>query len=594
MKKSSEIHLKGTPISQGIAIGRPFRYIRKESAVLEKALHEHEVQSEIDRYRVALNSSRTEVKSLQLQLEKEEAIEGAEILGAHLQMMGDYFLTIQVEEEIQRTKKNAEYIFTQVIQNFQKKFESLSDPFFRERFKDVQDISRRILGYLHASPRETLQGVPQNSVVLTKELIASDVAEANSQHVVAFICEMGGVTSHAAIVAKAKGIPYVSNVDVSSIDFSQVTNIVVDGRTGDIFLNPTEATIKKYLAIGEKIQVHVRGLDHTAPYEAETIDGYNVTLSANVEMLSELDLLHQHNNSGIGLFRSEYLFLSQNEFPLEEEQFEIYRTIVEKLQGLPIVIRTFDVGGDKCLPGYKMPLEENPFLGCRAIRFLLRELTIFKAQLRAILRASAFGRVSLMFPMVSTLTELLDAKNVVREVMNDLKGKNIPFDEHIRIGCMIEVPSAALISDLLAKECDFLSIGTNDLVQYSLAVDRSNHAMSELYTPAHPSVIRLIRLVVSEANHRGIPVTICGEVAADPRFTPLLLGLGVNELSVTLRYLPIIKNVIRHTSIVEASQLAEKVLTMSTPQEIEQCLSDEYRRIFPEDQLLSPISESKS
>ncbi len=584
--KTAEIRLKGTPISQGVAIGRPYRYARTEKAISEVLLHDHEVEPEIERYRLAIHCSRIEIQTLQQQLEMEDAAEGAAILGAHLQMMGDHFLTIQVEEEIKSSRKNAEYIFSQVILNFQKKFESLADPFFRERFKDVQDISRRILGFLNAGPRDNLSKVPPNSVVITRELIASDVAEANG--VAAFLSEMGGVTSHAAIVAKAKGIPYVSNVDVSSIDFTQVTSIVVDGRTGDVFLNPSEETIKKYRSIDEKIQGHVKGLESTAPFPAETIDGYQVTLSANMEMMSELDMLHQHSNSGVGLFRSEYLFLSQNDFPPEEDQFEIYRAIVEKLQGLPIVIRTFDVGGDKCLPGYKMPLEENPFLGCRAIRFLLRELDIFKAQLRAILRASAFGRVSLMFPMVSTLTELLDAKKVVKEVMAELKEKKISFDEEIRIGCMIEVPSAALIADLLAKECDFLSIGTNDLVQYSLAVDRSNHAMSGLYTPAHPSVIRLIRLVVSEANHRGIPVTVCGEVAADPRFTPLLLGLGVNELSVTLRYLPIIKNVIRHTSIVEASQLAEKVLGMSTPQEIEQCLTDEYHRLFPEDHLLSP------
>lgn len=579
----AEIHLKGTPISHGVAVGRPYRYIRTENSISEISLHEHEVQPEIERYRLAIDCSRIEIETLQRQLEKEDAAEGAAILGAHLQMMGDHFLTVQVEEEIKRTRKNAEYIFSQVIQGFQRKFESLADPFFRERFKDVEDISSRILGYLHASPRENLFSVPHNSVVMTQELIASDVAEANSKCVVAFISETGGVTSHAAIVAKAKGIPYVSNVSLSEIDFSRLHSIIVDGRTGDVYLNPSEETIDKYRLISEKIEVDMRGLDHTAPYPAETVDGYRVTLSANVEMVSELDLLHQHSNSGVGLFRSEYLFLSQNDFPSEEEQYEIYKTIVEKLNGLPIVIRTFDVGGDKCMPGYKMPLEENPFLGCRAIRFLLRELDIFKAQLKAILRVSAFGKVSLMFPMVSTLTELLDAKKIVKEVMEELRQCNIPFDEHIRIGCMIEVPSAAVIADLLAKECDFLSIGTNDLVQYSLAVDRSNQAMSGLYTPAHPSVIRLIRLVVSEAHHRGIPVTVCGEVAADPRFTPLLLGLGVNELSVTLRYLPIIKNVIRHTSIVEASLLAEKVLTLSTPQEIEQLLNEEYHRLFPEE-----------
>lgn len=580
-----EIHLKGTPICQGVAIGRLYCYNRSENPIAELTLKEEEVHREIERYRSALEGSRAEIRTLQKQMELEKVQEGVAILGAHLQIMEDGLLTFEVEEEIRRTKKNAEYVFHRFILDFQTKFKALPDPFFQERFNDIQDIARRVMGYLHQKQRETLSSAPFGSVVITKELIASDVAEANGYAVKAFISEVGGVTAHAAIVAKAKGIPYVSNVDIGSIVCYANALIIVDGRTGDIFINPTPEKLKEYQAISEKIQRQLQSFNQTAQFEAETYDGYRVNLSANVEMVNEVDLLHQHSNSGVGLFRSEYLFLTQNDFPVEEEQFQIYQMLVSKMKGLPVVIRTFDVGGDKCIPNHKMPVEVNPFLGCRAIRFLLRELDIFKAQLRAILRASAFGNVSLMFPMVSTLTELIEAKKVVREVMQELKRSCIPFDEAIRIGCMIEVPSAAVIADLLAKECDFLSIGTNDLVQYSLAVDRSNQTMSGLYTPAHPSVIRLIRLVVNEAHFRGIPVTVCGEVAADPRFTPLLLGLGVNELSVTLRYLPMIKNVIRHTSIVEASHLAEQVLQMSTPQEIEQLLTDEYRRIFPEDHL---------
>jgi phosphotransferase system enzyme I (PtsI) len=282
------------------------------------------------------------------------------------------------------------------------------------------------------------------------------------------------------------------------------------------------------------------------------------------------------------LFRSEHVFMSNDRFPTEEEQFEIYRGIVERMNGLPIVIRTFDIGADKQIANHNLPKEINPYLGCRAIRFLLREPSIFRAQLRAILRASLFGNVSLMFPMISSLSELLEAKALVKETRKELESEGLKL-EPMRIGCMIEVPSAALISDLLAKECDFLSIGTNDLVQYALAVDRDNHMMSSLYSPTHPSVLRLIKIIVTEANRHGIPVTVCGEIASDPRFTPLLLGLGVHELSVAARYIPIVKNAIRNTSIVAASLLADKAMSLSTADEIDQLLNEEYKHNVPED-----------
>jgi phosphotransferase system enzyme I (PtsI) len=341
--------------------------------------------------------------------------------------------------------------------------------------------------------------------------------------------------------------------------------------------------LAKYQLLRDQLNLHLQKLKQAGKLESETYDGYKILLSANIEMFSELDMLHQFGGSGVGLLRTESIFLTKENFPTEEEQYHVYRRFVEKMDGLPIVVRTFDLGGDKYLRNQQSMHEVNPFLGCRAIRFLLREKEIFKTQLRAILRASAHGDVSIMFPMVSTLSELLEAKDLLNESKQELINCGKAVSEHLPIGCMIEVPSAAIISDLLAKECDFLSIGTNDLVQYSLAVDRSNNALRNLYRPTHPSVIRLIRLVVSEANHQGIPVALCGEVAADPRFTPLLLGLGIHELSVASRYIPVVKHAIRNTSIVAASKLAEKALSLSSATEIEDLINREYRQNVPED-----------
>jgi phosphoenolpyruvate-protein phosphotransferase (PTS system enzyme I) len=579
---TQEIILKGNPICRGVAIGTPLFFSYIEDAVAEYSIQKHEVDKEIKRYHDAIQKSREEIKFLQNRLEQQNIKEGVSILEAQLQMMQDPLLTSNVEKETKKTLKNAESILHALVEQCQKRFEALTDPFFRERFKDIQDVSRRIMTNLRAKKRVSLANIPPNSVVFSRELNASDTAEANIGGVSAFVTELGGATSHAAIVAKARGTPYVSSVSFEELGLMQHSLAIVDGRTGEIILNPSEDTLARYQDVRTQLNSHMQKLAHVGPLKAETLDGYEVRLSANIEMASELDLLRQHGGHGVGLYRSEYIFLNKNGFPNEEEQFEIYHILVKKAQGMPVVIRTFDVGGDKMLPNQQMTYEGNPFLGCRAIRFLLKEREIFKQQLRAILRASVQGDVSVMFPMVSTLQELMDAKEVVEEAKLDLQKRGLPYGA-IRIGCMIEVPSAAIIADMLAKECDFLSIGTNDLVQYALAVDRCNHAMSDLYKPTHPSVLRLIKLVIHEASHQGIPVTICGEVASDPRFTPLLLGLGVHELSVATRYIPTIKHAIRSTSIVAASQLAEAVLSLRTAAEIQALLDEEYKNNVPDD-----------
>jgi phosphotransferase system enzyme I (PtsI) len=586
--KAREVHIQGASISRGIAIGKPFILVFPETDCPSYSLScDEEVEREILTFKHAVACSQDELRRLQQQLEGEGAIEGMSIVEALLQVMNDPLIASEVEEEVRRTKKNAESIFMKKIKNLEKRFTELKDPFYRERFRDIKDVARRIRLHLSDNVHHELPPIPKNAIVFARELAISDTATAKSNHVAAFVSEVGGSNSHAAILAKAEGIPYVSNVDFALVEHFKDQEVIVDGRTGSIILSPTDATLKKYRLLKKQLEYHYRSLERVGLLEAETYDGYKIRISANIEMLSEMDLLHKYGGSGVGLFRSEFMFLMKDKVPSEDEQFENYRGLVTKVQGLPFVIRTFDIGGDKFVGSHQIQHETNPLLGCRAIRFLLKERDIFKTHLRAILRASAYGDVRIMFPMISSLWELREAKSLLLEAQDELRNEGVKIAKKIRIGCMIEVPSAAIIADILASECDFLSIGTNDLVQYSLAVDRGSQDVHPCYAPTHPSVIRLIKLVVTQANAYKIPVTICGEIAADPRFTPLLIGLGIQELSVASRYIPFVKNAIRNNSFIAATQLAEKVLQLATTYEIAEVLSAEYQAHVPDDFLFS-------
>lgn len=573
---ANEVLLTGFPICRGIAIGRLYILRGPEEGIPQFSLKPSEVDPEIRRYIQAVKKTKQEIRALQKQLELEKVDEGALILEAHLQILRDPLLTVNIEMNIKTLQKNAEFVFNQALESIRMRFNALSDPYFRERSRDIEDIGQRIMGHLMVRHGGSLEEIPPQSVIFAKELTPSLVAEAIRSKVGALITETGGATSHAAIVARAKGIPYVSAVPYASLKDFINGLVIVDGRKGEIIIRPNEETLESYELIQREMETEASDLNRLGTFESETFDGYPVRLLANIDVDSELELLHQYGGSGVGLYRSEFVFLNYRRFPSEEEQYQVYRGIIDKLKGLPIVIRTFDIGGDKDLISQANPKGINPFLGFRAIRFLLKEKEVFRNQIRAILRASYKTNASIMFPMVSSLAELVEAKNIVKEVQKELKKEQIPFNSKIKIGCMIEVPSAAIISDLLAAECDFLSIGTNDLVQYSLAVDRSDESLSEFYSPAHPSIIRLIKLVVAAANRFKVPVSVCGEVAADPRFVPLLLGLGV-DLSVATRFLPEIKRAIRKTSIVRAIQIAEEALELGSSQEINDLLEREYR-----------------
>lgn len=571
-----EQQLKGTSLSKGVAIAPLFFFTPKITPLIFSAsIKQKEIQSECCRFQLALTKCRSEIEKIRDDLIQEQIQQGVvAILDSHLQIMLDPGLIEMTQKEI-TSLKPAEIAFQTVIDYYIEKFKKLRDPFFRERANDIQDIARRVVANLCETKFDQWESIREPSILVADELSSTMVAELCPHLVVGILTTKGSDTSHAAILARAKGIPFISGIKLKDLEHQVFGQVILDARKGIVILNPSLESLTSFLETKNKIEEEQENLKASRNLKAETFDGYEIRLSANIDVEDELDHLHQYGGHGVGLFRSEFVFLKHEIFPTEEEQYLIYKNVVDKMSGMPLVIRTFDVGGDK--GNFNTPIkEDNPYLGCRSIRFFLKERLIFKSQLRAILRAAVAGDVSLMFPMVAGLSELKEAKVILKEVEKELEREGVVYKKDIRLGSMIEVPSAAILSDLIAKECDFLSIGTNDLVQYSLAIDRGNDLLSGFYTPTHPGVIRLIKTVVTEANRQGIPVNVCGEIAADPRFTPLLLGLGVHELSVSARHIPFIKQQVRRISIVRAAKLAEEALNLGEPAEIASLLDKEY------------------
>lgn len=583
-----EIILRGIPISKGIGIGFPIFFVSLDNQVPEVDIPKKEIDLEIDRYRRALDMSRKDVETLQKISIDEGPPEIVSILGTHLEMMQDPLLTSVIEERIRNMQRNTESIFHHIIEEYKARFSTLQDHYFQERVRDIVDVSRRILGHLCPLPQIKMAEVPHNSIILTHELVPSETVEAKASLVSAFVTAVGGLTSHAAIIARAKGIPYVANVDIRHMKKVEIHSLIVDGSQGLVILNPSRQTLKKYQELQKSYQLDYKMLKKASHLKGETIDGYEVRIFANLENPKEIDQLLKAGASGVGLFRSEYLFFSRKALPSEEEQFMIYKRMAKSLKGRPLVIRVFDIGGDKKIdlpptnPAAKyfaaIGPEPNPALGCRAIRFLLRYPEILEAQLRAILRASVFGEIHILIPMVSDISEVRIVRRKVEEIRDALKKKGVKVAKQVPIGCMIEVPSSVIMCDALAEEVDFVSIGTNDLVQYMLAADRGNPHTADLYFSTHPSILRMIRMVVVSANRARKPVILCGECAADPVMIPPLIGLGIREFSVAARHIPLVKHTIRKWRILEACRLAEGALEYPSAQELKEFLDAQSLR----------------
>jgi phosphotransferase system enzyme I (PtsI) len=575
-----EIQLKGVCISDGIAIGNLFILEGAESQNIPRfSISNREVDYEIQRYRKAISSSKEDLFRLQDSLAQEGSIEAVTIIDTHIQMLQDPYMTTMMEDRIQQMLYNTECVFEMAMQEYEKQFERVESAFFKQRLTDVRDLSSRILKHLSPHSRPSFQTLPSDSIIVSRELCLSDTAEAPKSKVKAFLSQLGSHTSHSALIARAKGIPYVASIDLSIFSSCQNKKVIVDGGAGIVIISPSEQTLKKYALKIEDERAKIVKMAQAASPKSITKDGYKIDVMANIEHIEDVHLFREHKADGVGLFRSEYLLFDQNTQDFSEEsQYMAYKKLFEKTKNFPIYFRVFDIGADKQL--FKgMTKETNPALGCRSIRFLLRHRDLFKVQLRAVLRAAVNANLYLLLPLISDVSELCEVRRFIDVVINDLRATGYRIKEGLQVGSMIEVPSAVMMSDFLCKECDFLSVGTNDLIQYTLAVDRGNPSIADIYQPSHPSIVRMLSIVAQNAAANNTPLSICGEMASNPLFTGLLLGLGIHQLSCSPRYIPMIKQTISQTYMKNAEQLAAKALKLGTSHEVHQLLSDYYTKL---------------
>lgn len=574
---------RGIPVSAGVCrgkilvLGRP-----KEQAIFRLQLSDDELPQQVQRLEQALVETRQQILGVQRQVSQGLGAQDASIFDAHLLVLEDPTLIEEVSRIIYQDKVTAEYAFQQVAEKYVATLSAINDEYLRERATDMRDVTARILNNLLGRTDDIdLRHLKEPCIIISYDLTPSRTALLDKKQVLGFATDIGSKTSHTAIMARSLRIPAVVGLRSASRELQTGQYALLDGYNGLIIINPTDQTLFEYGQLVRK-QVNLEEkLRDTRDQPAITLDGARIVLSANVEQASDTEAVIACGAEGVGLFRTEYLFINRERLPDEEEQFQTYRQVAATLKPNPVVIRTLDLGGDKFLSHLQVPQEMNPFLGWRAIRFCLQEREIFRNQLRAILRASAEGNVKMMYPMISCLSELNQANALVDTYKQELQQEKIPFDEGMEIGAMIEIPSAALAADALAKRVKFFSIGTNDLIQYSLAVDRLNEKIAHLYEPTHPAILRLIKMTVDAARQQKIWVGVCGEMAGDPLLIPLLLGLGVDELSVAPPAVPRIKYLIRRLKLSEAAALADFALNCESGAEILSASEAFVRKVAP-------------
>ncbi len=568
--------IEGIPASPGIAIGPAFLYGKEDFVIYRRKIKDFDIPKEIARFEEALINTRKELTELKDSLANKGAA-NTKIFDAHLLLLEDRMLIEEVISRLKEEKFCVEYIFSQVLKKYINAFSQMGDNYIRERTSDISDVGRRILRNLLGHRKGQIL-LNEPTVVVAHDLSPSDTAAMSKTNLLAFITDIGGKTSHTAILAKSLEIPAVVGLGIATRIIRPNDLLIVDGYSGLVIINPDTNKLREYKQKKTKNINKEKRLDDLKDLPAQTTDGHKVVVAANIEFPNEIDSVISHGAEGIGLFRTEFLFMNKEELATEQEQFEIYKQAAEKVAPNPVIIRTMDVGGDKFISPVDMPDEIHPFLGWRAIRFCLARPEIFKTQLRAILRASAYGNIRIMYPMISCVEEIKGANKLLDECKKELKKKRRKFNPDIKVGAMIEVPSAAIASDIMAKEVDFFSIGTNDLVQYTLAVDRANEKVAYLYEPAHPAVLRLIKMTIDNAHDNNIWVGMCGEMAGDLELVLLLLGMGLDEFSAPPLSVPKIKYIIRRTSLEYARQVVEEAMSFTSPKEIQAFLK---KRVEP-------------
>ncbi|MGB9779892.1 phosphoenolpyruvate--protein phosphotransferase [Caldanaerobacter sp.] len=571
--------LKGVAASPGIAIGKAFLYTKEKVTINVEKIEESKVEEEIAKFRKALEVTQEEIKKIKEKALEELGKEKAEIFEAHLMLASDPELIEGVENMIKTELITADNAVNKVIEQNASVMESLNDEYLKERAVDLRDVGNRIIENLLGVKSVNLSDLEEEVVVIARDLTPSDTATMKKEMVLGFATDVGGRTSHTAIMARSLEIPAVVGLGNVTSQVKAGDLVIVDGLEGVVIVNPDEKTVEDYKSKKESYEKKVERLKQIKDLPAETPDGKKVMLAANIGTPKDVASALANGAEGVGLFRTEFLYMDRTNLPSEEEQFEAYKEVVEKMGGRPVTIRTLDIGGDKELPYLDMPKEMNPFLGYRAIRLCLDRPDIFKTQLRAILRASAYGNVQIMYPMISSIEEVRKANSILEEVKAELDREGVKYDKEIKVGIMVEIPSAALTADILAKEVDFFSIGTNDLTQYTLAVDRMNEHVKEYYQPFHPAILRLVKMVIDAAHKEGKFAAMCGEMAGDPLAAVILLGLGLDEFSMSATSIPEIKNIIRNVEYEKAKEIAEKALNMSEAREIEGMMKDVIRDI---------------
>jgi phosphotransferase system enzyme I (PtsI) len=567
--------MRGIGVSSGIANGyvvkknELFRVVEKRIVALPGG--------ETEKLNKARQKAIEQIEKFLCRVMQDNRPEEAQIFEAHKALACDEFFFGEVEQKIITENVNAEWALQETTAIYLKSFDSLEDEYLSERKTDIIDVTDRITNILMGIEDGDCFDLSENIVIVAKDLAPSDFAKINFSKVIGFVTERGSKTSHVSIMARSFGVPAVVGVEEIWTKAENGEAIVLDGEEGTVILNPTQSELDAFQIKQKKLQEFDAKLKALRDCQTLSQDGSKIEIAANIGAPKEVDDVLENGGEGIGLYRTEFLYMDRNSFPSEEEQFIAYKTIVEKMNGKPVVIRTLDVGGDKKLPYLDIPLEDNPFLGYRAIRICLKNHSFFKTQLRALMRASKYGNLKIMFPMISSIEELRAAKAELKSVTDELKREKIEVNEKIEVGMMVEIPATAIIADMFAKEVDFFSIGTNDLIQYSTAVDRGNQNVAHLYNPFHPAVLRLIQRIIEDAHKENIWVGICGEAAADPKLALIFAAMGIDELSVNSKSILKIRWMINHCSCREMKKVVAAIMNMPTSEEIENYLQDKIK-----------------
>jgi phosphoenolpyruvate-protein phosphotransferase (PTS system enzyme I) len=564
-----EIRFEGAGVSPGIARGRVHVARDELEEVVRYRIAPSQVADEIARFETALIQTRMQILQMQQRIAESIGAKDAAIFDAHLLVVEDRTLIDEVLRKLETDLCNVEWIFQEVATRYAETLNRIDDPYLRERALDIQDVTKRVIGNLQGKGPKTFLALDEPHILVAHNLTPSDTASINKANVLGVATDLGSRTSHAAILARSLNIPAIVGLHDITAKLETGQHVLLDGNDGWLIVDPTPKTLAQYAEIESKRAKVTAKLKELRETTSTTRDGRHIVLSANIELPGDVDAVQANGAEGVGLYRTEFLYLNRPTLPTEDEQYEIYRKVAERVRPDPLIIRTFDLGGDKLAPGTVDIADElNPFLGWRAIRFCLENIDIFKAQLRAILRASSVGNVKIMFPMISGLDELRRAIAVLDECKEELRSSKIDMAERLDVGAMIEIPSAAICASVLAPEVDFLSIGTNDLIQYALAVDRVNEKIAHLYEPTHPAVLRLLKMIADAAHDHNLWVGVCGEMAGDIALIPLLLGLGMDELSTAAILVPRVKRAVQSLTIPECRELVEETFKLDTGSEI--------------------------